>query len=52
MLRVGMPMSLTYATDLFDESTVVSFAERFGSGSGPRWWRSLIRLFAGCAVAR
>ncbi|WP_328600357.1 condensation domain-containing protein, partial [Rhodococcus sp. (in: high G+C Gram-positive bacteria)] len=25
---VGMPMSLTYATDLFDESTVVSFAER------------------------
>ena len=33
MLRVGMPMSLTYATDLFDESTVVSFAERFGSGS-------------------
>ncbi|MFT0662157.1 amino acid adenylation domain-containing protein, partial [Rhodococcus erythropolis] len=25
---VGMPMSLTYATDLFDASTVVSFAER------------------------
>ncbi|MGC0365272.1 amino acid adenylation domain-containing protein [Rhodococcus sp. 27YEA15] len=25
---VGMPMSLTYATDLFDESTVVSFADR------------------------
>ncbi|MES9587246.1 amino acid adenylation domain-containing protein, partial [Rhodococcus baikonurensis] len=26
----GMAASLTYATDLFDESTVVSFAERFG----------------------
>ena len=26
----GMAVSLTYATDLFDESTVASFAERFG----------------------
>ncbi len=26
----GMAASLTYATDLFDESTVVSFADRFG----------------------
>ncbi|MEU5844568.1 amino acid adenylation domain-containing protein, partial [Rhodococcus sp. NPDC047139] len=26
---VGMPMLITYATDLFDESTIAAFAERF-----------------------
>ena len=35
----GMAASLTYATDLFDESTVVSFAERL-VGFWKRWWRS------------
>ncbi len=29
VLRLGWPVSLTYATDLFDESTVAGFAEQF-----------------------
>ena len=32
----GMAASFTYATDLFDESTVVSFADRFGRVLGER----------------